>query len=63
MGFTAEEIIDYWYSHEISKQWFAERHRGLIRRFGRFPHRNEILGRTSTLGEIERLNSGKAFTG
>ena len=27
---------------------YAERHREVIRRFGRFPHRNELLGRQST---------------
>ncbi len=27
---------------------FAERHRAVIRRFGRFPHRNGALGRVST---------------
>src|SRR5256885_10045556 len=27
---------------------YAERHRDIIRRFGRFPHRNAILGRTTT---------------
>lgn len=27
---------------------YAERHRDVIRRFGRFPHRNAILGRLST---------------
>lgn len=27
---------------------FALRHRRIIQRFGRFPHRNKILGRTST---------------
>lgn len=30
---------------------FAEKHRAVIRRFGRFPHRNAILGRTSTAEE------------
>jgi uncharacterized protein (DUF924 family) len=30
---------------------FAERHREVIRRFGRFPHRNLILGRESTAAE------------
>ena len=30
---------------------FAERHRRVIARFGRFPHRNEILGRASTEAE------------
>lgn len=31
---------------------WAIRHRDVIRRFGRFPHRNEILGRASTPEEI-----------
>lgn len=44
-------------------QHFAEHHRELIRRFGRFPHRNQILGRTSKTGEIEYLSSKNAFTG
>jgi uncharacterized protein (DUF924 family) len=30
---------------------FAERHRQVIARFGRFPHRNEILGRSSSEAE------------
>ena len=34
---------------------FAIRHRDIIARFGRFPHRNEILGRESTPEEIEFL--------
>ncbi|MGH8686330.1 MAG: DUF924 family protein [Burkholderiales bacterium] len=34
---------------------YAERHRELIERFGRFPHRNDILGRQSTPAEIEFL--------
>jgi uncharacterized protein (DUF924 family) len=34
---------------------YAERHREIIRRFGRFPHRNGILGRQSTPVEIEFL--------
>ena len=38
---------------------YAEHHRELIRRFKRFPHRNEILGRE----EIEYLNSKEAFHG
>ncbi len=31
---------------------YAQRHRNVIERFGRFPHRNEILGRQSTAEEI-----------
>jgi uncharacterized protein (DUF924 family) len=34
---------------------YARRHRDVIYRFGRFPHRNEQLGRTSTEAEIEYL--------
>lgn len=42
---------------------FARHHRELIRRFGRFPHRNAILGRSSTAEELEYLNSKEAFLG
>lgn len=34
---------------------FAERHRDVIRRFGRFPHRNRALGRLSTPAEAAYL--------
>ena len=36
----------------------CEEHRAIIERFGRFPHRNEVLGRTSTPAELEWLGSG-----
>jgi uncharacterized protein (DUF924 family) len=36
----------------------AQHHRDIVKRFGRFPHRNEILGRTSTKEEQEYLDSG-----
>jgi uncharacterized protein (DUF924 family) len=36
----------------------AERHRDIIRRFGRFPHRNPILGRTMTPAEQDYLDDG-----
>jgi uncharacterized protein (DUF924 family) len=39
---------------------YAVRHRDIIARFGRFPHRNAILGRPSTpeeLGFLEGPNS------
>ena len=32
---------------------YAEHHMGVIRRFGRFPHRNAVLGRASTPEETE----------
>jgi uncharacterized protein (DUF924 family) len=34
---------------------WALRHRDVIRRFGRFPHRNDILGRASTPEEVAFL--------
>ena len=41
---------------------FAIRHREIIERFGRFPHRNDILGRTSTAEETEFLmQPGSSF--
>lgn len=41
---------------------YAIRHRDVIARFGRFPHRNAILGRTSTTEELEFLEQpGSSF--
>ncbi len=41
---------------------YARRHADIIERFGRFPHRNVILGRTSTPDEIEFLKQpGSSF--
>ena len=36
----------------------AERHRDIVRRFGRFPHRNPILGRAMTEAEQRYLDEG-----
>ena len=42
-------------------EW-ARRHYDIVERFGRFPHRNAILGRTSTPEEIEFLKRpGSSF--
>jgi uncharacterized protein (DUF924 family) len=41
---------------------YAVAHRDIIQRFGRFPHRNDILGRPSTPEEIEFLKQpGSSF--
>lgn len=41
---------------------FAVRHRDIIQRFGRFPHRNAILGRASTPEELKFLEQpGSSF--
>jgi uncharacterized protein (DUF924 family) len=37
---------------------YALRHHGIIARFGRFPHRNELLGRSSTAEELAWLATG-----
>jgi uncharacterized protein (DUF924 family) len=37
---------------------FAEHHREIVRRFGRFPHRNAILGRRTTAEEQRFLDEG-----
>jgi len=41
---------------------YAEHHADIIRRFGRFPHRNRILGRATTPEEQAFLDAG-GFTG
>lgn len=38
---------------------FARHHHDVVKRFGRFPHRNETLGRDSTAEEIEYLKTAK----
>lgn len=47
---------------EHNLKW-ARHHRELIRRFGRFPHRNAILGRADTAAEQTYLQSEEAFLG
>ena len=40
---------------------YAIAHRDVIQRFGRFPHRNKVLGRPSTAAEIEFLKTFGSF--
>jgi uncharacterized protein (DUF924 family) len=42
---------------------YAKHHRDIVHRFGRFPHRNAILGRPSTPEELDYLASDEAFHG
>ncbi len=42
---------------------FAQHHYNIVKQFGRFPHRNKILGRESTAEEQAYLDSDKAFLG
>jgi len=46
----------------LSRVGFAERHRDIVKRFGRFPHRNAVIGRESTPDEVEFLEGpGSSF--
>ena len=40
---------------------FARKHKTIIDRFGRFPHRNEIIGRVSSKEEVEFLKEPGLF--
>jgi len=64
----SESLKDQNLSCELMKDFDAEqlryaiRHREIIERFARFPHRNNILGRKSTPAEIEFLQQpGSGF--
>jgi uncharacterized protein (DUF924 family) len=47
-------------THDVYR--YAERHREIVARFGRFPHRNAALGRASTPAETEFLKEpGSGF--
>lgn len=57
----ADQQLSLTYFTELGLGEPADDHIELIRRFGRFPHRNELLDRQSTLEEIEYLKNGKRF--
>eukprot|EP00350_Pseudokeronopsis_sp_OXSARD2_P006374 CAMPEP_0170554490 /NCGR_PEP_ID=MMETSP0211-20121228/12338_1 /TAXON_ID=311385 /ORGANISM="Pseudokeronopsis sp., Strain OXSARD2" /LENGTH=50 /DNA_ID=CAMNT_0010863575 /DNA_START=473 /DNA_END=622 /DNA_ORIENTATION=+ len=40
---------------------FAKKHLDVIKKFGRFPHRNECFQRESTPEELEYLKEGDRF--
>ena len=40
---------------------FARRHAAMVLRFGRFPHRNKPLGRTSTPAELRAVAAGNVW--
>lgn len=56
----AERLFREWAPEESYK--FELRHKAIVDRFGRYPHRNEVLGRDSDLEEIEFLKQpGSGF--
>jgi uncharacterized protein (DUF924 family) len=71
MPFMHSEKLE---DQELSVQYFAEpglegnfrfakHHREIVQKFGRFPHRNEILGRISSEDELAYLESKEGFRG
>lgn len=44
-------------------QWleFARKHFDMVKRFGRFPHRNAVLGRADRPGEAEAVAAGNSW--
>lgn len=40
---------------------YAQRHKEIVDRFGRFPHRNEVLGRVSTPEELQFVATHRGF--
>lgn len=57
---SQREAVEMFMSNTID---FEKRHKVIIERFGRYPHRNQALGRVSTAEEIGYLeNGGETFT-
>ncbi|MCB1647838.1 MAG: DUF924 domain-containing protein, partial [Pseudomonadales bacterium] len=56
-----QSVSEEWRPHIADFLRHAEEHRDIIHRFGRFPHRNEVLGRESTAAELEFLETARRF--
>ena len=57
-GALAEEADESWREYFGENVHYARQHHEIVERFGRFPHRNRILGRESTGEELEYLAGG-----
>ena len=64
----SEDLHDQEYSVKLHRtlpgdnpDGWARKHCEVIRKFGRFPHRNDALGRTSTPAELDYLKNGGGF--
>lgn len=54
---------DWFYEHARRGLEMAIVHARIIHRYGRFPHRNRVLGRTSSLAEKMYLDAGGSWFG
>ena len=54
----AAEADDAWRDDFAENVRYAREHHDIIERFGRFPHRNRVLGRASTEEEMRYLATG-----
>ena len=54
----ADQASAEWKENLSGNLEFAVLHRDIVKRFGRFPHRNRILGREATAEEADWLNDG-----
>ena len=56
-----DEVAEEWQKAcEESMVWFKS-HRDIVAKYGRFPHRNQILGRQSSTDELEYLKSASTL--
>lgn len=56
----ADQDVSVALNAKLGEPWLshAEGHRDIVRRFGRFPHRNPMLGRNTTTEETRFLKAG-----
>ena len=58
LGRLEEEVSPEWKAYVQRSIKGHGRHRDIVARFGRFPHRNQVLGRPNTAEEDEYLQAG-----
>ena len=56
-----ESLVRFAATNDSFVLGFARDHYRMIARFGRFQHRNAVLGRTSTPAELRAIEAGNAW--
>jgi uncharacterized protein (DUF924 family)/alkylated DNA repair dioxygenase AlkB/Ran GTPase-activating protein (RanGAP) involved in mRNA processing and transport len=56
-----EGITEQWKKCAIKMAKVCQEHSDVLEKFGRYPHRNQILGRENTLDETDMLSSRKSL--